>query len=271
MPQIRTDGVVTNYDQTGSGPPLVLLHGAEADLTMFAALAPPLAKSFSVITPDQRDSGMTMNPSDAYGLNDLADDTAALIRGLGLSRAHVFGTSFGGLIAQVLAARHPEVIDSLVLSSTWRVNTSPLAFAPEVFGALATLRKDMAANASEIASYFLSPEILQKRPDLIDIFRGSKRDAAQAMRRGAVLAMPADDNLRSFARPTLILVGDRDRLIPNRETLAITGAVPHAQTHTIAGGSHIASIEMPHSVADAVLAFLAEDRSDARQQLVPGG
>ena len=111
MPQFAAHGVSTYFDQIGSGPPIVLLHGGEGDRTMFAAFAPLLASNFCVIAPDQRDSGLTDNSPDPYGLNELADDVAVLVRGLGFPRAHVFGTSFGGQVAQVLAARHPTVID----------------------------------------------------------------------------------------------------------------------------------------------------------------
>ena len=259
MPQITANSVTTHFDRTGSGPPLVLLHGGEADHTMFAAFAPVLAQRFCVIAPDQRDSGLTNNPTDAYGLNELADDVALLIRTLGHPRAHVFGTSFGGQVAQVLAARHPTVIDRLVLSSTWRVGASPLAFAPEVFGTLAALRQDTAKNAPEIARFFLSDEALGNRPELIEIFRGGRRTAAQTGRRSAVLTLPADRDLRSFDRPTLIIAGERDRLIPNAETLAIAELLPRAEVRLLPGVSHIGAIEAPQIVAEAVIDFLCAD------------
>ena len=122
----EANGVATAYRTSGRGAPVVLLHGGEADHAMFDGLSRALNGHFTVIAYDQRDSGATRNPPLSYSLADLADDAAALIRGLGYDRAHVMGTSLGGLIAQALAARHPDSIDRLILSSTWKINKSPL-------------------------------------------------------------------------------------------------------------------------------------------------
>jgi 3-oxoadipate enol-lactonase len=64
------------------------------------------------------------------------------------------GTSLGGLIAQVLAARHPDRIDQLILSSTWKINKSPLEVNADVFRTLASYRADIATNAPKIAEFF---------------------------------------------------------------------------------------------------------------------
>ena len=119
---IEANGLSIGYSTRGSGPPLVLVHGAEAGREMFDALAPHLAAYFTVIAYDQRDTGSTRDlalPPRNYGLAEAGDDVAALIEALGHDKAHVFGTSLGGNIAQVFAARHPERLDRLILSSTF--------------------------------------------------------------------------------------------------------------------------------------------------------
>ena len=89
MQFFEANGVATAYRTSGRGAPIVLLHGGEADHTMFDGLSRALNGHFAVIAYDQRDSGATRNPSSPYSLADLADDAAALIRGLGPDRAHV--------------------------------------------------------------------------------------------------------------------------------------------------------------------------------------
>ncbi|MDH2386374.1 alpha/beta fold hydrolase [Bradyrhizobium sp. CER78] len=263
MQSLEANGVVTAYEKTGRGEPIVLLHGGEADHSMFDGLAPALAAQFTVIAYDQRDSGATRNPASSYSLADLADDATALIRGLGYDRAHVFGTSLGGLIAQVLAARHPGSIDRLILSSTWKVNKSPLDVNADVFRTLASYRADTIANAPKIAEYFFPPDYLRARPELIDIFRGSNRDDGQKARRGALLAQPVAADLTGFDRPTLLLVGSDDRLIPNAETFALAQGLARVETMTIANAGHVASIQAPERVAEAVTAFLNSKKKAA--------
>ncbi|WP_298272054.1 alpha/beta hydrolase [uncultured Bradyrhizobium sp.] len=263
MQSLEANGIVTTYEQTGRGEPIVLLHGGEADHSMFDGLARELSVHFSVIAYDQRDSGGTRNPPSSYSLADLADDAAALITGLGYDRAHVFGTSLGGLIAQVLAARHPGRIDRLVLGSTWKVNRSPLDVNADVFRTLASYRGDTAANAPKIAEYFFPPDYLRARPELIEIFRGSTRDDGQKARRGALLGQPVAADLAGFDRPTLLLVGGEDRLIPNAETFALARDLVHVETRTIANVGHVASIQAPERVAEAVTAFLNSKKKAA--------
>ena len=263
MQSFESNGIVTAYEKSGRGEPIVLLHGGEADHSMFDGLARELAAHFTVIAYDQRDSGGTRNPPSSYSLADLADDAAALILGLGYDRVHVFGTSLGGLIAQVLAARHPGRIDRLVLSSTWKVNKSPLDVNADVFRTLASYRGDTITNAPKIAEYFFPPDYLRARPELIEIFRGSTRDDGQKARRGALLAQPVVADLAGFDRPTLLLGGGDDRLIPNAETFALGRDLAHVETRTIANVGHVASIQAPERVVKAVTAFLNSKKKAA--------
>jgi 3-oxoadipate enol-lactonase len=261
MQSLEANGVATAFHKTGRGAPLVLLHGGEADHAMFDGLTRALADHFTVIAYDQRDSGATRNPASPYSLADLADDAAALIRGFGYDRAHVMGTSLGGLIAQVLAARHPDRIDRLILSSTWKVNKSPLEVNADVFRTLASYRADTVANAPKIAEFFFPPDCLRERPELIEIFRGNSRDDGQKVRRGAILAQPVAADLANFDRPTLLLAGSEDRLIPNVETFAIARDLKRVETRVIEQVGHVSSIQAPERVAEAVIAFLNSKKS----------
>ena len=131
MPEfLQTGAVRTAYECQGSGPVVVLMHGAEASRQMFLALAERLAPHMTVLAYDQRDCGDTQGPSQACTLADLADDAADLIRGLGHARVHVFGSSFGGRVAQALAVRHTALVDKLVLASTWPLPHSLMTLNP---------------------------------------------------------------------------------------------------------------------------------------------
>jgi 3-oxoadipate enol-lactonase len=256
MPTVQANGTTIAFVRRGSGAPLLLIHGAEADHSMFDALGALLAEHFTVIAYDQRDSGATRNPDTPYGLTELADDAAALIEALGFERAHVFGTSLGGVIAQVLAQRHPQGIDRLVLSSTFRAGAAPASLNPEVFTRLAALRAGLPGSASEIARYFFTERYLAVHPEVAAIFAGNRRDAAQKQRRAAILARAVAVDLGAISCPTLVLAGAEDRLIPPSHTLSLASELPDARTATIAGAGHVAAIQDPKAVAREVLAFL---------------
>jgi len=258
MQFVTANGTETAFTKSGKGPPLVLLHGAEADHSMFDAFAALLAAHFTVIAYDQRDSGKTRNPPDPYSLLDLADDAAGLIEGLGHHRAHVFGTSLGGAIAQALAARHPAKIDRLVLSSTFRVGANLLELNPAAMQAIAALRAELPTSAPRIAAYFFPDAYLQAHPDVSAIFAGNTRDEAQKARRAGLMRHPVSIDLTAITAPALVLAAAEDRLIPPAHTLSLADAIAGARTHTIADVGHVATIQDPAAVAGPVIDFLLE-------------
>jgi len=262
MERIEANGISISYKRSGDGPPLVLLHGAEADHAMFDAFASQLAPHFTVIAYDQRDSGATRNPAARYGFGELADDLAALIGALGSSRAHVFGTSFGGAIAQVAAVRHPTCIDRLVLASTFRVGVSVASINPEGFPRFAELRAKLPESLPAFAEYFFPPSYITSHPQALAIFTGNKRDAGQRERRGAVLAQPIAISLAEVKAPTLVLAGREDRLIPPAHTLSLACEIAGARTAVVDGVGHVGTIQDPAAVAAEVIAFLQSKKPE---------
>ncbi|KRR25219.1 hypothetical protein CQ14_09370 [Bradyrhizobium lablabi] len=261
MDTIEASGTTIAFKRSGKGPPLLLLHGAEADHSMFDAFGALLAPHFTVIAYDQRDSGATRNPPQPYGLEELADDAAALIAALGYRRAHVFGTSLGGVIAQVLAARHAGRIDRLVLSSTFRPGASMMSINPEGFPAFVALRNGMPESVCEFAEYFVPPDYIAAHPEVLAIFTSSTRNAEQKQRRGAILTRPIAFAPDAISAPTLVLAGGADRLIPPAHTLSLAREISDAKAVTMAGLGHIGTIQDPAAVAKEVQAFLRSDQT----------
>lgn len=257
MPNAQANGATIAFRRRGKGPPLLLIHGAEADCSMFDALGDVLSRRFTVIAYDQRDCGGSDTPVPFYGIADLADDAAALITALGISKAHVFGTSFGGIVAQLLADRHPDRIDRLVLASTWRAGLSPLDVNPEVVRTLIALRADTAANAPAIAAYFFPEAYLAVHPEAVELFRRGSPGDPRRKRRQAVTLEAARADLTRFPRPVLLLAGAEDRLIPSTATFSIEGHIADARTLALPGVAHAGALHAPHRLADAIMAFLS--------------
>lgn len=262
MATIEANGTTIAFKRSGAGAPVVLIHGAEADHSMFDAFGAELARHFTVIAYDQRDSGGTRNPAEPYGLDELADDATALIGALGFARAHVFGTSLGGVIAQVLAARYPQRVDRLVLSSTFRAGVSPLSINPEVFSTLATLRAGLPASAGEIARFFFPPQHIERHPEVVAIFNGAARTAEQKQRRAGILARAVRGDLGRITAPTLVLAAAEDRLIPPDHTLALAREIKDARAVTLPGLGHVGTLQDPAAVARAVIAHFKATKAE---------
>lgn len=253
-----TGGVRTAYRLRGTGPALLLLHGAEADMHMFDGLADSLVDAFTVIAYDQRDCGATVHTAARYTFDELAADAAALIAQLGLARVHVFGTSLGGTLAQVLAVRHPERVHRLVLGSTWRVGTSPLTYHADRGEALSRLRADPGRHATDIAAHFFSAPYLQAHPEAADRFRGTARTPEQRERRAWAQAQAPALPLDGIRAPTLVLAGACDRVVPVEASAALARAIPGAACQVLDGLAHVGAIEAPQRLADAIRSFLSQ-------------
>ncbi len=265
MPEFLQAGDVRiAYERSGEGPPLVLMHGAEASRQMFGALVPLLAPRFSVIAYDQRDCGDTEGPARAATLADLAHDAAALIRGLGFARAHVFGSSYGGRVAQALALLHPDVVDRLVLGSTWPLPLAYDALHPQGAAAIGALRARLPDSAEELAGWFFPEPFLQERPDLRRIFAAARPQTERGQRRAQADASGLDLSPAAIRAPTLVLAGELDRVVPARLSMQLADTIPHSRRRLLAGVGHVAVMQATQQVADAIGDFLSnQEASDA--------
>jgi 3-oxoadipate enol-lactonase len=256
MLRLEANGTTIAYTRSGRGPPIVLMHGAEADHSMFAALTAQLEKHLTVIAYDQRDSGETSNPSQPYTLEDMGEDAAALIQGLGFERAHVYGTSLGSLIAQSLAVRHPKRLDRLVLAAPIRIGRTLAEIVPETAAQLRQLRADREKNAEEIARIFYPEPHLAAHPELLEPFKLQRRTPEQLQRRTALLGPSPMLDLSRITAPTLVLAGRDDRLVPYAHSVSIAKEIRLAQTLILEGVGHVNAIQAPERVAQAIFQFL---------------
>ena len=119
MPFISAGDLNIYYERQGEGERLLFISGTGGDLRMRPGIMDgPLPRQFDVLAYDQRGLGQTSKPDRPYTMADYADDAAALMTAMGWDSAHVAGLSFGGMVAQELAIRHPLRIRRLVLGCT---------------------------------------------------------------------------------------------------------------------------------------------------------
>ena len=115
MPTIKINDINMYYEIHGQGEPLLLVMGMGADLTVWGDSIQKFAEKYQVIAFDNRGAGRTNKPDIPYSIEMMADDTIGLMDKLDIKRVHIMGASMGSLIAQMIAANHPERVQSLVL------------------------------------------------------------------------------------------------------------------------------------------------------------
>lgn len=169
MPKVKVNDITMNYEQQGTGEPLILIPYLAADNACYAFQVADYAKQFTCISIDPRGAGETDKPAGNYSTELFADDVAAFMQAIGVERAHISGLSLGAATGLWLAAKYPQRVKSLSLHSGW-TKTDP--FLKAVVEGWQTIAKGL-GNVTEmiiqgIFPWCFTPELYAAKPEYID-------------------------------------------------------------------------------------------------------
>ncbi|MBX6767781.1 MAG: alpha/beta fold hydrolase [Actinomadura rubrobrunea] len=246
----------------GAGTPLVLLHAFPLSSAMWLDQREGLAARFRVITPDLRGFGGSLLGADEPSIDAMADDVAAVLGRLGVTRAVIGGASMGGYVAMALCRRRPDLVQGLVLAGT-RAAADTDAVRRERLRQAERLEREGGVQVlvDEVLPRLVGPTTLRQRPLVYGRVRGlvqaaPPRAAAWALRAMAARG-PAFDTLRGLTVPALVVVGDEDALAVQDEARAMVDALPDAELLVVPDAGHLCSVERPDAFNDAVAEFAA--------------
>lgn len=258
------------FDRCGvaGGPTVVLLHSVGLDRSFWEPVAGELDQRFNTVRVDLRGHGDSPSPPGPWRLEELADDVAEVLRELGTDRAHVVGQSFGGLVAQHVAIRHPDLVMRLVLSGT-SCTTSQAE--RETFYDRARVAEahgmEPVAKAA-IARWFTDAGMAL--PVVDRAYRRLLADdpASWAKTFHAIAGHNVLPALRSVGARTLILTGDADVATPPHFAEEMVAALPNGELKILAGVPHMGYLEAPQLFARIIGDFL-DGADDARGHITP--
>jgi 3-oxoadipate enol-lactonase len=262
----RINGVELAFELRGNGAPIVMIHGAQGDQTMFAGLAATFAENYRVLTFDQRGSGLSEKPDVPYSMAMLADDTAALMDHVGIAQAHVIGVSMGGMIAQELVLRHPQKIRSVVLGCTTAGgSTAVRARGAALANAYSTQPMTAEERGKALAEAAFSKGYLAQHPEIITSMVESRRQrpidsTAFARRMKAAADHDTYDRLPQIKCPTLVIAGKDDALIAWENSRLIADRIKGSQLVILEPAGHCFWLEQPEQTHTAIADFLASVR-----------
>ena len=258
MKQLSLHG--TALEISGSGPPVVLLHGVGLNQSIWAGQVTALASDFQVITYDLLGHGRSAAARANAPLEDWVDQLDGVAHDLALEKFALVGFSFGGLIAQAYAAQSSRMIDRLVLMST--VYDRSEAERASVLSRLDIVKREGSqATIPTALSRWFSPEFSMAHPEIMNRYEALLRgnDAASFLSAYECFAM-ADRELvgalAAFDRPTLVLTGELDTGSTPAMARKLAGMIPGAECSIIAGGRHMMAVEMPEAVNSVLRRFL---------------
>ena len=259
MPFASNDGVRLYWEESGRGNPLLLIMGFGYPLDMWHRTRPVMARHFRTIAYDNRGVGSSDVPGVVYRMEQMAEDAVCVLDAAGVSRAHVFGMSMGGMIALELAIRHPERVMKLVLGST--ACGGPNAAPPEP-GAIDHLMKSGTQSAEDSMAaarpYIYDPQTPRERIEEDEQILARKYPSTNGHmgQLEAMLHWQSYDRLGEVRAPTLVLSGEDDRLIPSQNGRIIAGRIPGAKFVLIPQASHMFITDQPERTHIAILEFL---------------
>jgi pimeloyl-ACP methyl ester carboxylesterase len=248
----------------GAGEPLVLLNGIAMTAVSWEVVARPLAKHYRVIRCDFRGQLMTPVPP-PKNVADHADDVAALLDHLGIEKAHIAGTSFGGVVGTLVASRYPDRVRSLTTIAS--ADGFDELMADEVAhwraACVASLESSDRGHLSDILEPMVySPAWVEKHKAERTQRRAQISALPDAWFRGLIGLLDSAHSLRLLEElqrircPTLVIAAELDKFVPLDRARGLAEAIEGASFMSIQGAGHAVVVEQPQRIVDLCLEFL---------------
>lgn len=256
MQAAEINGITLHYADNGSGAPLVFCNALGTDLRLWDGVVSRLPAGLRVLRHDRRGHGLSDAPSGPYAMGTLVRDIEALLDHCGISAAVYVGCSLGGMVAQGLAVKRPDLVRALVLSNTaarigtaamWQERVAAVQAGGVAALSEATLARWFARPFRDGAQARLMRHMLERTP-------------AQGYA-GCAAAIAGTDFYSTTAglrMPVLAIAGSEDGSTPPdlvRETAAL---VPGSRFELIRGAGHLPMVDHPDAYAAILVAFLKE-------------
>lgn len=246
MPTIQANGIKMNYEESGSGEPLLLIMGITAPWSVWEKHAEVWSESFRCIMPDNRGVGHSDKPDGDYSSAMMADDHAALLRELGIEKARIVGCSMGSIIAQQLAIRHPDLVESMVLMCPWARCDN---YAKGIFNLMINAKKKFSPEAfMEFVQLLIFSKGTwdddQSHKEFFDVRKDAAADDNPQPVNGligqAVACIEHDvvSELKKIECPALVIGGEDDIFTPQWMANEVAGGIPNSELHLYPGAGH---------------------------------
>ena len=263
---VNVGGRQLAYEEVSPPDPegtVLLLCGIGAKRQGWYRQLPVLGRRFRTLALDYRDVGDSDPATEPYSIDQLADDVAALVRELGIESASLVGISMGGFISLVLALRHPELVDRLILVVTSAGGDTHVSTSPEVMRALMPDATELESGdgARRVCSLVAAPGFAESHPEAIDEFveialHNPMRRDAYLRQLEACRAHDVADRLGKIDTPTLVLHGDVDPLVRIENGRLLAERIPGARLIVYENVGHIPEVECADDFNRDLAAFL---------------
>jgi len=270
MPELSVNAITLFYECTGSGSPLMLIHGLGSSGDDWAFQRDELSRRHTLILPDLRGSGRSAKPDGPYSIAQFAADLWGLLDALAIDSADLLGFSLGGAVAIEMALLRPTRVRRLILCNAlanYRTDTWRKWF--EAHAQVTLVRAIGLRRTARLVARRLFPRDDQapKRQRVVDVLGANERRAYLATIR-ALIGWSALDRLHALQAPTLIIAAEHD-YTPLADKRAEMRHFPQAQLVAIAGSRHGTPFDATERFNACVLDFLSAADAAVRTATAP--
>jgi len=258
MPFIENQGAKIYWDEQGQGEPVLLIMGLGYTSAMWYRTRPALAQRYRTVAFDNRGVGLSDVPPGPYSIATMASDAAAVLDAAGVSSAHVFGVSMGGMIAQEFALQYPARTRSLILGCTSPGGPSAVRAESNVVDVLMvrgmTLEQAQEAILPYIYDAATPREKIEQDVSLRQRWLPSP-EGHMAQLQG-ILSWEGYSRIAQITAATLVIHGKSDALVPPANGEVIAGRIPGAKLVLLEHASHLFLTDQTQAAHKEILAFL---------------
>ena len=247
------------YEESGSGPPLLFIHGWPHDRTLWSGQLSGLSTHARCIAPDLRGFGQS-TVKGPYSMSQYADDLVALLDSLGIDRTIVCGLSMGGYVAMAMLRHHRDRVRALILTSTRATADTPEGREKRMRLIEFVREQGVDALAARQLRAMVGETTFSSRPALLESLRRLMASAPLEGVVGALQAMAdrpdSTELLKTLDIPTMVIGGAEDSFTQPAELAQLTAGIPGARLELIATSGHVCAFERPAAFDHLVAEFL---------------
>ena len=263
--QVKTNGIIINYEESGAGEPLILLMGLGAPGSKWKPHMECYEEYFHVYALDNRGAGLSSKPeTDSYTIQEMAEDTIGFMDALGIESAHLNGISMGGAIVLYMAVHYPKRVRSIILTNTFpRCTVS--------FRRIIEILRDTngqldPAIGARLTQWIIYSQTFQETNENY-LEQVAREDAAYSYpmpsyaykaQCNAILSFDITEDLGKIQAPALVAGGDRDLFIPVSLTKEMADRIPNARLYIAQDGGHVQHWEQLEEYNRISLDFLRQ-------------
>jgi len=252
------------YEVYGDGEPLVLIQGLSLDSSAWVHQISAFSQKYRVVVFDNRGVGRSDSPNISYSTEMMADDTVELLKFLNIKNTHILGFSMGGMIAQQIALKFPEIVKSLTLVTTAAKFPARARYLTKLWLKMVEEQVSAETRLQDICLWVFTEEFFADETRVTAAVNLGLNHSHPQPNQGfagqvaALLQHDTRDRINQISVPTLVLIGKEEIFIPLRFSEELAANIPNAELVILERGGHNCCIELPEPFNQAIMQFLAK-------------